>query len=165
MQTKICFPHSKQISHTSRRCHGMARDGRQGRPGTRFAHCGNYSPGPVDTHWHTSVSRTGLLAVMWTPRALGLRSSAEAWKHHPSDSFNVRCAPAVTQAWQRQATCTSCLLGAPSCSAFARDTVTCPSAWDVLDSTVSLWKSCPFLKGQLGSVSFLIFPIPHHGGK
>lgn len=63
---------------------------------------------------------------------------------------------------QRQATCTSCLWGAPSCSAFARDTVTGASAWDVLHSTFSLGKSCPYLKGQLGSIFFLIFPLLHH---
>lgn len=44
MQTKICFPHSKQISHMSWQCHGTARDWRQGPPETRFAPGWCYSP-------------------------------------------------------------------------------------------------------------------------
>lgn len=39
MQTKICLPHSKQISHTSWWCHGMVRDRRKGPLGTRFVNC------------------------------------------------------------------------------------------------------------------------------
>lgn len=98
MQTKICFPHSKQISHTSQWCGGMARDGRPRPSGTRSAHCLNHSLGSTEMHWETNVSHIGWLAIIWTWPALWFHLSMRAWKHGLSNSLNIHYAPAVIQA-------------------------------------------------------------------
>ena len=98
MQTKICFPHSKQISHTSWWCCGMARDGRPRPLATRSAHCWNYSLGSIKMLWETNFSHMGWLAMTWTWPALWFHSFTHTWKCEPSNSLSIYCASTVIQA-------------------------------------------------------------------